>query len=564
MPEDQDQNQNNQTNNQVSPANPVPPAPPASDDNVPEPVIPPVAPEPAPEAPAEPTEGDAPSVMADVASKITEANNILIALSKNPTVDEMAAAIGLSLCLDRGGKRTTAIYSGTTPNALEFLKPEETFESSTDTLQDFVIAISKEKADHLRYKLDGDYVKIYITPYKTRIDEEDLDFSYGDYNVDLVLALNVKNGSDLDDALREHGRIMHDASVVNITTDLPGKFGEIEWSDGEASSVSEMIARLIYGMKQKIPMEQDEATAFLTGIIAATDRFSSAKTTPETMQMASKLMASGADQQLISQNITAETDEQFIGSLDNHPHDDPTSLSVEHEKEEEPKPKEEIKEEPKEEAPKEEAPKEEEPKEEEPKPETPEFPSVDTTENKSLLDDLKAAEDALSEPTPAPTPAFESILAPTPISTSEPAPLEPPTEKTIEPSSDFVNESLGEGTNKYGQMLEEALAESDNMNPAMSAAPEVPSAPEINGVPEINYMPLPDDEVLPPPPTPPINMDASAMPEMPAVAMPTPEPAPEPTPEPTPATPPLEQPAMQDQVYIPQANDPSAFKIPGM
>ena len=186
-------------------------------------VVTPLAPEaePAPQA----ATADIP---AEVARKIGESHNVLIAISSDPSVDELAAAIGLSIYLDKLGTRATAIYSGSTPNALEFLKPEETFEATADTLQDFVIALNKDKADHLRYKLDGDYVKIYITPYRHRLSEEDLDFSYGDYNVDLVLALDVANGIDLDEALREHGRIMHDAVIINITTGNPGKFGEIE------------------------------------------------------------------------------------------------------------------------------------------------------------------------------------------------------------------------------------------------------------------------------------------------------------------------------------------------
>ena len=128
-------------------------------------------------------------MVSDIASRIADAHNILIALSSDPSVDELAAAIGMSLCLDRVGKRATAIFSGNIPNALEFLKPEDTFETTADTLQDFVVAINKDKADHLRYKLDGDYVRIFITPYKTRIAEEDLEFSYGDFNIDLVIAL---------------------------------------------------------------------------------------------------------------------------------------------------------------------------------------------------------------------------------------------------------------------------------------------------------------------------------------------------------------------------------------
>ena len=267
-----------------------------------------------PGSPTSNTGNQPPNIYSEVARRISEAKNVLIALSSDPSVDEMAAAIGLSIYLDRLGKRATAIYSGTTPNALEFLKPEQTFESTADTLQDFVVAISKDKADHLRYKLDGSYVKIYITPYRSRIGEDDLDFSYGDYNVDLVLALDISNGIDLDSALREHGRIMHDAVIINITTNNPGKFGEIEWSDKKASSVSEMIARLLYSANSEVEIGKEEATAFLTGIVAATNRFSNANTTPETMEVSSLLMSSGANQQLVSKNITPDVSNEITDS----------------------------------------------------------------------------------------------------------------------------------------------------------------------------------------------------------------------------------------------------------
>lgn len=239
-----------------------------------------------------------------IGEKIKDSENILVALSRNPSVDEIAAAIALTIYLDGIQKHTTAIYSGKTPDTLAFLRPEDTFETNTASLQDFIIALNKEKADHLRYRLEGDFVKVYITPYKTMITEKDLEFMRGDFNVDLVLALNVPTAADLDEALSEHGRIMHDASAVDITVGAPGRFGEIEWSDPNESSVSEMVANLIFFLQPNdMPLEKDVATALLTGIVAATDRFSNAQTTSETLQLASKLMSMGADQQLISSHV---------------------------------------------------------------------------------------------------------------------------------------------------------------------------------------------------------------------------------------------------------------------
>lgn len=237
-----------------------------------------------------------------VAEKIRQGMNILIALSKDPNVDEISAAIALAIILDQQKKHVTAIYSGKTPNALEFLNPEDTFQRDTSSLQDFIIALNKSKADHLTYRLDGDYVKIFITPYKGQINKDDLEYSYGDYNVDLVIAFNVNAGSEIDSALSEYGRIMHDATAINITSGVPGHFADLEWSDPSKSSVCEMVFDLTNVLEVN-DLSQEVATALLTGILSATERFSNNRTKPTTMAVASKLMEAGADQQLISSNI---------------------------------------------------------------------------------------------------------------------------------------------------------------------------------------------------------------------------------------------------------------------
>ena len=173
--------------------------------------------------PNETTENPINKTVEKVAEKVKSCENILVALSKDPSVDEISAAIGLTMILNKIGKHVTAIYSGETPNALEFLKPDETFEKNTNSLQDFIIALNKDKADHLRYKIEGDFVKVYITPYKTTITDKDLEFSQGDFNVDLVVAIDVESDEAIDAALSEYGRIMHDATAINLTTNAAGR-----------------------------------------------------------------------------------------------------------------------------------------------------------------------------------------------------------------------------------------------------------------------------------------------------------------------------------------------------
>ena len=71
-----------------------------------------------------------------------------------------------------------------------------------------------------------------------------------------------------------------------------------------ASSVCEMVTELILALQGNSDrLDSEIATALLTGIVAATDRFSNNRTNPETLTLASKLMTMGADQQLITANV---------------------------------------------------------------------------------------------------------------------------------------------------------------------------------------------------------------------------------------------------------------------
>ena len=240
-----------------------------------------------------------------IVEKIKSSTNILVTVSNNPSVDALSAALGLTIMLNKLGKHATAVFSGAVPPAITFLDPEKTFEATTDSLRDFIIALDKEKADHLRYKVDGDVVKIFITPYRTTITSDDLDFSQGDYNVELVLALGVDNQEHLDGALEAHGRILHDATVATVSSGAQiSQLGSLDWHDDQASSLSEMLVSLGDALKSDKPLlDQQIATALLTGIVAATDRFSNTLTTSKAMTVAAQLMAAGADQQLIAAKL---------------------------------------------------------------------------------------------------------------------------------------------------------------------------------------------------------------------------------------------------------------------
>jgi hypothetical protein len=238
-----------------------------------------------------------------VLEQVKSANNVLIAVRSNPTVDELSASIALTLLLNKLGKHATTVFSGVVPSTLEFLQPEKTIETTTDSLRDFIIALDKSKADKLRYKVEDDVVRIFITPYRTSITDQDLQFSQGDFNVDVVIGLGVTKREELDTAITAHGRILHDATVVALTKrEITSELGSMNWQEPQASSLCEMVAALAYDLGGE-SIDGQMATALLTGIIAETDRFKNEKTTPLALSLSSQLMSAGANQQLIAEKL---------------------------------------------------------------------------------------------------------------------------------------------------------------------------------------------------------------------------------------------------------------------
>lgn len=243
-----------------------------------------------------------------IVDKISSSSNVLIAVSDNPSLDALSAAISMALLLNKLDKHATAVFSGKVPPSITFLHPEKTFEPNTNSLRDFIISLDKEKADHLRYKIEGDFVRIYITPYRTTITKDDLEFTIGDLNMDLVIALGVYDNKHLDNALFVHGRVLHDSTIISLSKGEPAsKIGTIEWHEPDVSSLCEMVEAIVepFNAQKKI-MDKQIATALLTGIVAETDRFSNEKTNSNSMTVAAKLMAAGANQQLIAAKLSAD------------------------------------------------------------------------------------------------------------------------------------------------------------------------------------------------------------------------------------------------------------------
>lgn len=257
---------------------------------------------------ASPQQASSGTPQQQVLERLRTAVNVLVTVNNSPSVDQLAAAIGFTLLLNKMGKHATAVFSGDVPSTIEFLKPDETLEKNTDSLRDFIVSLDKAKADKLRYKVEENVVKIFITPYKTSLTEQDLNFSQGDFNVDAIVALGITEREQLDQAIIAHGRILHDATVITVTAgNQSSSLGAINWQDSNAASLCEMLVGAGDALEPGL-LDNQIATAYLTGIVAQTNRFKNDNTTPRIMTLAASLLAAGANQQLIAKELEQATE----------------------------------------------------------------------------------------------------------------------------------------------------------------------------------------------------------------------------------------------------------------
>ena len=235
---------------------------------------------------------------------IRQANNILIITGQHPSVDQVASTIALAAILRKYGKKVSAVISDTLPQQVTFLEPTK-LDRSLSGLRDFVLKVDVRKAelDKLRYEVEGDKLNIYITPFRGSFAPSDVTFDYGNYQYDIVIALGVPTRARLDRLYDLNQNVLADLPIINIDFHRSNEnYGAVNLIEGNAASLCEILVALAESLQNGI-IDEDIATALLTGLMASTDRFTATHTTSKSLTVAAQMMAAGARQQMVVKGL---------------------------------------------------------------------------------------------------------------------------------------------------------------------------------------------------------------------------------------------------------------------
>ncbi len=245
------------------------------------------------------------STQEQIFDRLRKANKVLIALPQNLTADAVASGLALKLFLQKMQKDVDLASSGSRAENLRFLPASDSIKTDITAGKSLVVSLDilQKKLEELSYQTTEDKVNIYLKSKDEAFVPADVSFFSEKFPVDVIVTLDAPSLESLGNLFHDHADLFYETPKINIDhkagNDL---YGAINLVDVTATSVAEILAGLLERFEQNL-LDEDIATALLTGIITKTNSFQHALTTPESFMKASRLVGFGGRQQEIIKNI---------------------------------------------------------------------------------------------------------------------------------------------------------------------------------------------------------------------------------------------------------------------
>lgn len=229
---------------------------------------------------------------------IASNEKIAISVGKNPSIDEMGAALALYLSL-KSGNKDVVIACPTEPlvEVSSIVGIDRVKTSLVTDGADLVVSFPYKEGEieKVSYTLEDGYLNIIVKAGNAGLSFSEKEVSYkrgGEANfAGLLFVVGTPRLSDLGNLFNPE--MLKDATVVNIDNKADNQgFGDLVLVSPRFSSVCEQVANLINFLG--LPLDIDSAQNLLSGIGFATDNFQKPTTSFLAFEMAGLLIKKGA------------------------------------------------------------------------------------------------------------------------------------------------------------------------------------------------------------------------------------------------------------------------------
>lgn len=242
----------------------------------------------------------------DALHLIRESRVPLIMIPRAPSTDALAAGLATLLVLERLGKSPHLVSPEfQLPPNHGFLPKSDAVRRNLSSLRSFIVSVNTRdtKLDSLSYDLEGDQLRIYLTPKNGYYEPKDVTTSAGAFAYDLIILLGLPSLSDLGELYEQNAEFFYQTPIITIDHQPShSRFGQVNLVDVVASSISEIVFETIRQLDDKL-LDEHIATSLLAGIISNTKGFQTQSVTPRSLSVASHLISAGARRDVIIRHL---------------------------------------------------------------------------------------------------------------------------------------------------------------------------------------------------------------------------------------------------------------------
>ena len=234
-----------------------------------------------------------------VFDQIKKSETILVCVGKNPNGDALGSALGFCSALKKLGKKVDIVSPTAILEKYLFMPSSNIITHKLEGARDYVLSVNieKDKLQQLRYEVQNNKLKIFVTASAGDMKENDVALESSKFRYDLIMIFGLQDLENLGSIYDENPELFYETPVVNIDHNPSNEyFGKINFVDVASSTTAEIAFNLISEIGEKL-LDEQIATNLLTGIIYGTDSFQNKNTTPKAFLAAASLIAKGANKQ---------------------------------------------------------------------------------------------------------------------------------------------------------------------------------------------------------------------------------------------------------------------------
>ncbi len=229
---------------------------------------------------------------------ITQHQAIGVVVAPNPTLDVMAASLGLYLTLNQMGKQVSiACPTDPTVEISSLVGINRVQKSLGGAGGDLTVSFPYKEGEieKVSYTLENGKLNIVVKAGTQGLSfqEKDVNFQRVGAMPTLIFTIGVPRLSDVASIMKPEN--LQNTSIVNIDNKAENeKYGDLPVVAPRFSSLSEQVADFLTLMEPQIELDRDTSQNLLSGILFATSDFKSPSTSYLAFEMAGILMKKGA------------------------------------------------------------------------------------------------------------------------------------------------------------------------------------------------------------------------------------------------------------------------------